>query len=90
MDRYIPNFSSLPAAEKLTAIQSLKREKEKDPNWKPGAYKQLAAGLARKEKEIRDANRWYKKVFRVFGWVFRVITFGPRMVILIIVSLLDS
>lgn len=77
IERFIPGFSNLGVDAKLAHIQILKSLGKNDPKWKPGPYE----ALTMKEKEIQDADRWYKQAFRSIAW-------GPTILINAIIAMI--
>ena len=74
MELLHPNFSKLNVDDKLETIQSMKTfiakklDEKNDPECEPWKCKVAMKRLSLKEKQIRDADTWYKKAFRSIAW----------------------
>ncbi|CAD6573393.1 MAG: hypothetical protein ASARMPREDX12_006008 [Alectoria sarmentosa] len=85
MEPFIPGFSKLGVDAKLLQIQLMRsylatETQKNDPQWRAGAYEAATEGLARKEKEIRDSDTWWKRAFRNIAW-------GPTIALNVIIAL---
>lgn len=79
-ERYITGFSDLSLDAKLVQIHAFQNYLATEGRKNDPARKALTELLSRKEKEIQDADRRYKKAFRSIAW-------GPTILINAIISL---